>query len=489
MAVNGTGRPDAVPLMRTIGRPGLSLYSGQVIETRLREFSGDQWVATLAEMVETDPTIGGILQAIELLVRQVPFYVEPGDESDEAIADAEFVEECLDDMSFSWADTLSEILTFLPFGWAYMEITYKYRGGDDPDPMRQSRYSDNRVGWRKWSLRGQETRTRWEVDSEGGIQGMWQRTPPDYEEVLIPISKALLFRTSTRLNNPEGRSILRNAYTPWYYMTNIQRIEAVGIERDLAGLPVAYIPADYMTPNATPDKKSVFATMQDIVTKIRRDENEGLVMPMAYDENGNPLFKLELLASSGGRQFDTNTTVERYKKDITMASLADFMLLGHGQIGSFALASSKTDLFATALGAWLDVICSTITQYEIPRLLRLNGRRWKVLPKLVHGDIESMDLTELGDYITKLAGVGVDFTSPEMQKYLLEQANLPTTTAGEVAEDYPSSDEDFDSEPEDSDSDSDSQAAAEHWDDWSRDLEFSEDDDEALGALLSNSED
>ena len=72
MAVNGTGRPDAVPLMRTIGRPGLSLYSGQVIETRLREFSGDQWVATLAEMVETDPTIGGILQAIELLVRQVP---------------------------------------------------------------------------------------------------------------------------------------------------------------------------------------------------------------------------------------------------------------------------------------------------------------------------------------------------------------------------------------------------------------------------------
>jgi hypothetical protein len=423
--------------LRTLGRPGLGMYQGHVVENRLREFQGDRWIATLAEMTETDPIIGGILQAIELLIRQTEFDVEPGDNSQEAADDADFVKQCLDDMSFSWADTLSEILTFLPFGWAFMEITYKYRGGDVEDPTRQSTYSDGKVGWRKWSLRGQETRTRWEVDNEGGIQGMWQRTPPDYTEVLIPIWKALLFRTNTRLNNPEGRSILRNAYVPWYYKTNIQRIEAVGIERDLAGLPVAYIPSDYMTPSASDDKKVVYGIIQDIVTKIRQDENAGIVMPMAYDENGNKMFSLELLASSGGRQFDTNVTVERYNKDITMAALADFMLLGHGQIGSFALASSKTDLFATAIGANLDTICTTISQYEIPRLLRLNGRTPKVLPKLIHGDIESMDLTELGDYVTKIAGVGIDFTSEEMQTHLLEAAGLPTTTAGEVADTYP----------------------------------------------------
>jgi hypothetical protein len=462
---------SAPSMMRTLGRPGLSMYNGYVVETRLREFQGDRWIAALAEMVETDSTIGGILQAIELLVRQTPFEVVPGDDSQEALEDAEFVEECLDDMSFSWADTLSEILTFLHFGWAYMEITYGYRGGDVADPMYRSRYSDGKVRWRKWSLRGQETRTRWEVDSEGGIQGMWQRTPPDYKEVLIPIDKALLFRTNSRLNNPEGRSILRNAYNPWYYKTNIQRIEAVGIERDLAGLPVAWIPADYMVPNASDDKKAVYTLIQDIVTKIRQDENAGLVMPKAYDENGNELFDLELLSSSGGRQFDTNQVIERYNKDITLASLADFMLLGHGQIGSFALASSKTDLFATALGAWLDVICATINQYEIPRLLRLNGRRWKVLPALVHGDIEKMDLGELGDYVTKLAGVGVDFTSAEMQAHLLEQAGLPTTNAGIVAETYPSAESGNPSDGGlDEDMDPEDLAAASEFDDGFEDL-------------------
>jgi hypothetical protein len=436
------GRGPVPVALRTLGRPGLHMYSGHVVETRLRMFQGDKWIATLAEMTETDSVIGGILQAIELLIRQVDFDVEPGDDSQEAMDDADFVKECLDDMSFSWADTLSEILTFLPFGWAFMELTYKFRGGDVDDPMYKSQYSDGKVGWRKWSLRGQETRTRWEIDSEGGIQGMYQRTPPTYEEVLIPMWKSLLFRTNTRLNNPEGRSILRNAYVPWYYKTNIQRIEAVGIERDLAGLPVAWIPADYMTPNASEDKKAVYSLIQQIVTQIRQDENAGLVMPLSFDENGNKLFDLQLLASSGGRQFDTNVTIERYDKNITMAALADFMLLGHGQIGSFALASSKTDLFATAIGAHLDTICTTISQYELPRLLRMNGRTPTVLPRLVHGDIETVDLAELGTYVTTLAGVGVDFTSEEMQTHLLDQAGLPTTNAGQLADTYPTGQQD-----------------------------------------------
>ena len=58
----------------------------------------------------------------------------------------------------------------------------------------------------------------------------------------IPMSKALLFRTKSRKNNPEGRSILRNAYRSWYFKRRIQEIEGIGIERDLAGLPVMHGP-------------------------------------------------------------------------------------------------------------------------------------------------------------------------------------------------------------------------------------------------------
>ena len=68
--------------------------------------------------------------------------------------------------------------------------------------------------------------------------------PPSYNLYTIPIDKALLFRTKSRKDNPEGRSILRNAYRSWYFKRRIQEVEGIGIERDLAGLPVMYAPAD-----------------------------------------------------------------------------------------------------------------------------------------------------------------------------------------------------------------------------------------------------
>ncbi|WP_155274431.1 hypothetical protein [Piscirickettsia salmonis] len=45
-----------------------------------------------------------------------------------------------------------------------------------------------------------------------------------------------MFRTTSRKGNPEGRSILRNAYQPWYYKKNLESIESIGIERNLVGL-------------------------------------------------------------------------------------------------------------------------------------------------------------------------------------------------------------------------------------------------------------
>ncbi len=109
-----------------------------------------------------------------------------------------------------------------------------------------------------------------------------------------------------------------------------------------------------------------------------------------------------------------------------MTVLADFILLGHEQVGSFSLASSKTHLFSVALGTWLNVIAAQFNRIAIPRLFALNSFRLEKLPKLVPGDIEVPNLTELGDYITKLAGAGMDlFPDEKLEDYLRKVANLP----------------------------------------------------------------
>ena len=255
---------------------------------------------------------------------------------------------------------------------------------------------------------------------------MVQMAPPDYKLRVIPMEKSLLFRTTSYKNNPEGRSVLRSAFRPWYFKKQIETIEGIGIERDLAGLPIAWVPPELLSPNASPEDRQVLESIKRIVTNVRRDEQEGIVFPLVYDENGNKVFDFGLLSTGGTRQFNTDAVIARYDQRIAMTVLADFILLGHEQVGSFSLASSKTHLFSVALGTWLNVIAAQFNRIAIPRLFALNSFRLEKLPKLVPGDIEVPNLTELGDYITKLAGAGMDlFPDEKLEDYLRKVANLP----------------------------------------------------------------
>jgi hypothetical protein len=240
------------------------------------------------------------------------------------------------------------------------------------------------------------------------------------------MAKALLFRTMARKGNPEGRSVLRNAYRPWYYKKNIESIEGIGIERDLAGLPVAWVPPELLDISASADDKAILAEIKKIVRNIRRDEQEGIVFPLAYDESGHKIYDMTLLSTGGRRQFDTDGIVQRYDSRMAMTVLADFILLGTKNVGSFALSSSKTELFAVALGAWLNSIADVFNRYAVPRLFELNPFTVEALPKIVPGDIEAIPLDELGTYIAALAGAGMPlFPNEELEKYLLRLANLP----------------------------------------------------------------
>jgi hypothetical protein len=413
-----------------IGRTGLQEFGGFVYEERLAQLQGARGRQTYREMSDNDPIIGAILFAVEMLIRGVDWTVEPASQNPDDIAAAEFVQENMQDMSSTWQDTITEILSMLVFGWSYHEIVYKARNGDNEIEDLSSKYSDGYIGWSKLPIRAQETLFRWEFDQVGNILGMYQQAPPTYRITFIPLSKCLLFRTKLRKGNPEGRSILRNAYKPWFFKKNIEMIEGIGVERDLAGLPVAWVPPEILDPNAPQSMKNVLAQVKKIIVNIRRDEQEGVVFPLAYDEEGHKTYDLSLLSAGGKRNFDTNAIIMRYQDNIAMTVLADFILLGHETVGSFALSSDKSELFSVALGAWLDNICETFNRKAIQQLFALNGWSTDNLPKLCHGDIQSMPLDELGTYIQQLAAAGMPlFPNDALQEQLLNNAHLKTNGA------------------------------------------------------------
>lgn len=409
-----------------LGNTGLDRAAGYVYEEQLPQLQGLRGVRIYKEMRDNDPVIGAILFAIEMLIRQVEWQVEAASDDQTDTEAADFLKSCMNDMNQPWSDVISEIMSMLVFGWSYHEIVYKKRMGTTLDPTTNSHYNDGRIGWRKIPIRAQETLSEWEFDQAGDVIAMWQQGPPTYELVRIPMEKALLFRTMARKGNPEGRSVLRNAYRPWYYKKNIESIEGIGIERDLAGLPVAWVPPELLDISASADDKAILAEIKKIVRNIRRDEQEGIVFPLAYDDNGHKIYDMTLLSTGGRRQFDTDGIVQRYDSRMAMTVLADFILLGTKNVGSFALSSSKTELFAVALGAWLNSIADVFNRYAVPRLFELNPFTVEAMPKIVPGDIEAIPLDELGTYIAALAGAGMPlFPNEELEKYLLRLANLP----------------------------------------------------------------
>ena len=411
--------------MIELGRAGLKSYGGSVYEELLSELQGNRGVRVYEEMSRNDAVVGAILFTIRMLIRQVTWTVEAfGDEKQDTDA-VDFLRTCMDDMESSWEQTIGDVLSFLVYGWSLTEIVYKRRLGQNNDETLNSRHNDGKVGWRKLAIRAQESLYRWEYDSDGTLTAFVQNPPPDYVLRTIPSERFLLFRTDSTKNNPEGVSILRNSYRAWYFKKNIEEIEAIGIERDLAGLPVVYVPPDVLR-GETDEARSTRAAFLTMLTNIRRDKQEGVMMPLAYDARGNKMYDLQLLSSgSARRQFDTNGTIERYSRQIAMTVLADFILIGHEQVGSFALSADKTNLFVTALRAWLDSIAQVFNRYAVPRLWTLNGWDTERLPKLVYGQTEEPTLTELADFVSKLANVNILTPDTGLEEHLRRKADLP----------------------------------------------------------------
>lgn len=429
----------ALPLVDNfseLGATGLWRTGGFVIDDILPQLRGRQALTAFRDMSENDPIIGSILFAIERVILQVDWRVDPYDDQTgttpgkDDLATAAFVQECMDDMSHSWHELMIAILSFLPFGWSFFEIVYKQRKGPDQrDPAMRSKFNDNKVGWRKVAMRAQDSLWQWQFDESGGIKAMIQRDPTTGHLNVIPIEKALLFRTTSARGNPEGRSVLRNSFKSWYYKRRIEEFEAIGVERDLAGLPVGYVPAEWMMKSATPGEKASLYAMEKIVRGVKRNESEGIILPLMYDDEGNQMVDFKLLTSGGTRQFDTDKIITRYNQQIAMTVLADFIMLGHESVGSFALGSSKVDLFVAAVESWIRLIAEVFNSHAIPRLLSLNGMDTSRPPNLTYGQVQAVDLVELGTFLFNLSQAELLTPDNNLEDHLRELAGLPAFRA------------------------------------------------------------
>lgn len=397
-----------------IGYAGLNIFDGVSRDELKRELTFPTSIKTFKSM-SYHSAVNAALTLFDNLIAKVNWKVNPPpNATEEEKRQAEILHEMMHDMEHPFSEFISDILSCNIYGFAVHEKVYRRRL-----KTKGSMYNDGLIGWRKLPLRSQESIEKFIFSGDGNeiiavkqdlsaLHDYYNRfvTRREYE-VVLPRSKVLLFRAGKHRGDPYGKSPLRDAYLAWRYLTALEEIEANGVSRDLAGVPVLKIPPQYMSPDASPEMKAVYEYYKNILRNIQINTQSGLILPQAIDpDSKQPLFSFELMSSDGKKNFDTTKVKEYYKNLILTSLFADVLTLGQGNTGSFALAQVKNSLSGFAAERMLRMITEVLNQDLVKQTYELNGWNPARRAAIDYDNLETESLDEIGKFFQRLAAVG-----------------------------------------------------------------------------------
>lgn len=426
--------------MGETGFTGLLTLSGQVMEECSHELRWPEAINTYKRMAK-DGAIAPALELVEMMIARVPWSVKiPEGYETQLKAKAQFIEQCINDMDHDFQSFIKQVVSYNRYGFSVHEKVYRERRKENG-----SKYNDGLVGIKKLPIRSQDSIYGWYWKNSGReLAGCVQRVIPtsslnvtgwDFVSTStdsmqptlkkIPRKKFLHFRNNPLKNSPTGTSPLNGAWQAWKYKQAYQESEAIAVAQDSNGFKVLYIPPEYMTTDASDDKKEAFEEYKKILSNMHQAKQSGVILPLLIDQDGNKMFELKFESITGQKSYDTNAIINRYTSEILTALFADFLSLGSNGSGSFSLAESKISVVEMAIQSKLDEIKSQLNHDLIKQLFELNGWETDVMPYLDYGSVGTESLDELGKFIQRVSATGNLPKVPEVINWIMKAADIP----------------------------------------------------------------
>ena len=393
------------------GVRGLKTSAGRINEewnTLLKSWNTE--VRTYIEMRD-DVIVGTLLDAIKLPLLRAPITVAkapantPGDE-----AAADWLYEAMNKMHRqTWQSHTNDCLDELDFGFSVGEIILEKR-------------PDGRMWLKNIDPRGQETLDRWgwgEGEQKDTATSFIQRDPNGTGVYDIPLSKCVHVTFRGRKGNPQGKSLLRSIFRPWRMCKDLENLEAIGVERDVGGMPVANYPEGDLT---TEDETAV----KDALKSLRQDDAMYLLLPFGM--------KVEPYGG-GSKQYNVAEIIERKQKEVLGRLFAQFLKLGMDNVGTQALVKGSQDFFMLALGSVQDSIMEAENQQLVPYLFSFNSFPGMTELPVIKWDAPGrVDVTALINALA--AAVGAKLFTPtdvdeDRARELLDWPELPESERGQ----------------------------------------------------------
>lgn len=411
-SLNPLDMPERFKLGET-GYMGYKVFNGVTQDELQHELNFPQSIHTFKRMSEHG-TINASLSMYDTIISKATWlFRPPEDASEEEIKQCEIITQMMGDMEHSWAEFIRDGLSMNTFGFSVHEKVYRRRYNSNG-----SMYNDGIIGWKKIPIRAQESIEKFIFSEDGNeIIGVKQDTMGQdpygryskrtQSSVVLGRNKIVHFRAGKHRGDPYGKSPLRDAYVAWRFITSLEELEATGVSKDLVGLPILYLPAQYLSPDASPEQQAVRLYFENAMRNLQMNEQSALILPNAFDpETKQPLFKLDLLSVDGKKNFDI-TKIKEYYKNLIMTSLSsEILIMGQSEVGSFALGSIKNSMSGAVATAMIKTMTDVLDRDLIRQTYELNG--WDVSRRgtLDYENLTEADLESISKFWQRLMSVG-----------------------------------------------------------------------------------
>lgn len=398
-----------------VGFTGLQTSNGAILEEQNRVFRYPSFLKTVGEM-KTDPTVSAALNVYRMMLTRVQWCVSPPENATDVEKQrAKFIETCMVDMDCTWSQFMAEVVTYLEYGFSIQEKVFRRRL-----TRNGSKFNDGLVGLKKIAPRSQDTIRHWNFSEDGrdlmsvgqSIKMMengarFSKLADMNGLINIDRSKFLLFSADSVKGNPEGKSVLKSVYLPYKQLALLKDQLMLGVSKDIASIPVVYLPPKYMASNASDAEKMVYQAYLDMASNVAAGKQRSLVMPQVYDDQGNKLFEFDLMEAKGTNKFDIPKIIEQLQNDILIAMCADVLMKGISESSSFSIKDTKTNLCAMAMEHRLNEIRDVLNSDLIAQIYALNGWTQDRLPTFEYGDIADVDSEAFSKLVQRVASVGL----------------------------------------------------------------------------------
>lgn len=329
--------------------------SGGILINRLldgTQYNADDISIKIYRKMRLDPQISACLNVIKFTMQKIDWYIE-GDSGAKSVAE--------ESMKNVWNQLIRSTTKGL---WA----------GYSPN-VKVFTINKGKIILKKIRDLTPET-CKVKTDKNGNFNGFIQQVNGRTEY----ISSQYAFWYANQMEDGDlyGNSMIKPAYKPWYYAELIHTFANRYYERFGEPVVLGRAPVGNILEDSSGNKIDALQQIQSTINNLR--SHSSVSIPSDTDDSGNFIYDIKYLESQM-RGVDFDVYMKRLDGEKARAIFVPDLLLGSGNVGSYALGLEHKATFITGIMGIIEDMFEYFNKYIIQQIVELNYPTQKAVLK------------------------------------------------------------------------------------------------------------